>query len=203
MWSLLYSFVFAELPPPDYRVAADDAAADTVGQLARDQGLPAAEAFVERWERQIGPSARVDYELGLAWRLSGDDQKARSAFDRALRVDPDLVEARYDRGEVALNAGELDTAEADFAVVARLQPEAWPGHFRLADIAARRGDAVNFEAHLGRALRLGFMVPAIINDPRWKGYLADPALGPILQRLVTVYAGDEALRQLESPSGAP
>jgi len=199
MWTLLVTLAHAELPPPDYRSTTDTSAADAVDQLARDQGMPAAEAFVDRWERQVGASARVAYELGLAWRLAGDDKKARTAFDRALAADPDLVEARYDRGEVELNAGELSAAEDDFSAVVRLQPDAWPGHFRLADIAARRGDAAAFEAHLVRALRLGFTVRVIASDPRWKGYLQDPALGPILTRLVTVYAGDDTLQLLQSP----
>ena len=199
---LLFFFVpgtRAELPPPDYRAAVVSAAADEVARRAKERGMDAATLFAAQWERQVGPSAEVSYDLGLAWRLSGDARKARVALDRALELDPLLVAARYDRGEVELAAGDLAAAEADFREVVRLEPRAWPGHFRLADIAGLRGDAAGFEAHLVDALRCGFTVRSAAADPHWRGFLQDPALGPVLRRLVTVYQDESILQQMEAP----
>ncbi len=190
---------FAELPPPDYRDALMRSAADEVARLARDEGMSAAEAFARRWERTVGADARVAYELGLGWRLDQEDRKARAALDRALTLDPTLVEARYDRGEMRLNEGDLAGAAEDFLECTRLAPERWPGHFRLADVAGRQGDADAFERHLLDALRYGFSFRDVTADPRWHANLADPKLGPILRRLVVVYQDEAVLEALEAP----
>lgn len=197
---ILLSFLaFAELPPPDYREALMRSAADEVSRLARDEGMPAAVDFAQRWERTVGADARVAYELGLGWRLAGEDGKARAALERAITLDPGLVEARYDRGELRLNEGDLAGAAADFRECVRLAPEKWPGHFRLADVAGREGDADGFEKHLLDALRYGFSFRDVVADPRWHQNLADPKLGPVLRRLVVVYQDESVLQALEAP----
>jgi tetratricopeptide (TPR) repeat protein len=190
----------AEIPPPDYRSEIMGAAAEEVARLAREEGFDAAKAFAKKWRRQVGDDARIAYELGLAARLAGDEKGARSWLDDAIAADPTLVAARYDRGEVLLNAGDLDAAEADFREVVRLAPTQWAGHFRLADIAARRGDADGFETHLLDALRQGFSLKTVTEDPRWHGYFADPALGPVIRRLVTVYDDESILDTLAKPA---
>jgi tetratricopeptide (TPR) repeat protein len=197
--ALLVAVAWAEIPPPDYRDALGAAAADEVSRLARQEGRDAALAFAKKWERQIGPDARLAYELGLASRLAGAEGDARDWLDRAVELDPALVAARYDRGEVLLTAGALDEAEADFREVVRLAPDQWAGHFRLADVSGRRRDASGFEAHLLDALRHGFSFRAVVGDPRWHGYLADAELGPIVRRLVVVYQDGAVLEALERP----
>lgn len=195
-----FALAAAEIPPPDYRNALMAAAADEVALLARERGVEAAADFATRWERSVGEDARLAYELGLACRLGGDAAGARRYLDRAVALDPDLASARYDRGEVLLNAGEIDAAAADFREVVRLAPDQWAGHFRLADVAARKGDPVAFEAELLASLRHGFSFRAVVGDPRWKGYLADAELGPVVRRLVVVYQGEEVLDALEQPA---
>jgi tetratricopeptide (TPR) repeat protein len=189
----------AEIPPPDYRDTLMAAAADEVSRLARQEGLGPATDFAKKWERQIGADARLAYELGLASRLAGESKDARRWLDRAVALDPTLVAARYDRGEVLLSAEELDGAEADFREVVRLAPDQWAGHFRLADVAGRRRDAPAFEAHLLDALRHGFSFRSVVGDRRWRGYLADAELGPIVRRLVVVYQDGAVLDALERP----
>lgn len=198
---LLVAAAWAEIPPPDYRDGLMATAADEVSRVAREEGFEAAKAFAEAWERTVGPDARIAYELGLASRLVGDEKGARRYLDRAVEQDPTLLAARYDRGEVLLNAGDLDAAEADFREVAKGAPDQWAGHFRLADIAGRRRDAAGFEAHLLDALRNGFSFRKVVGDPRWRGYLADPELGPVLRRLVVVYQDEKLLEELSGEGG--
>lgn len=200
---LLVGVARAELPPPDYREALMAAAADEVSSLARDQGPEAAEDLAKRWGRTVGSDARIEYELGLAWRLAGDAGKARRHLDRALALDPNNVPALYDRGEVLLNEGELDEAQADFEAVVRLAPERWAGHFRLADLAGRRRQPEAFEAHLLGALRQGFSLRTVVGDPRWHGYLRDPELGPVLRSLAVVYQDEAVLDALEAAPPEP
>lgn len=193
----------AEMPPPDYRDALQGSAAAEVATLARDRGIETAAEFAGRWEKAIGADARVAYELGLAWRLAGDAKAARKHLDRAVELDPAFVPARYDRGEVLLVAGDLDGAEADFREVVRLAPDQWAGHFRLADVAGRRHQPEAFETHLLEALRQGFSLRAVAGDPRWRGFLADPELGPVLRRLVMVYQDEAVLDALEAAPEPP
>ncbi|MFZ5476575.1 MAG: tetratricopeptide repeat protein [Myxococcota bacterium] len=192
-----------EVPPPDYRDALMEAAAAQVAVLARDEGLGAARAFAQGWERTVGEDARVAYEVGLAARLGGEPRLARSELDRALELDPTLVTARYDRGEMRLTEGDLPGAAADFEAVVAARPDHWAGHFRLADLAARARDVERFEAHLLDALRNGFAVRDVAGDPRWHDYLADPELGPVLRRLVVVYQDEAVLEALEKPVETP
>jgi tetratricopeptide (TPR) repeat protein len=161
--------------------------------------MEAAEAFARAWKRSVAEDAPVAYQLGLAWRLHDDDDKARGLLDRAIALDPDYAAARYDRGEVLLAAGELDAAEQDFLAVVRLAPDQWAGHFRLADVAARRHQPDAFGAHLLDALRFGFTLRTVAQDRRWRGYLADPELGPVLRRLAVVYQDESVLDAFTAP----
>jgi tetratricopeptide (TPR) repeat protein len=190
----------AELPPPDFKAERERAGADEVARLARDQDAAAAALLASQWDRQVGPNPEVWYEVGLAWRLAGDAPKARAALDRALALAPGHVAAHYDRGEMRLFDGDLAGAEADFKACVEGEPIAWPGFFRLADIAGRRGDAATFEGWLGAALQRGFTVRVVATDPTWRGFSRDAVLGPVLARLVTVYEGPDVLRLFE---GAP
>lgn len=195
----------AERLPQDYHAELTDTAADTLSQLARDGRMDDAEAFASRWRRTVGtPSpgdaARLDYELGLGWRLSGDDARALRALDAAVDADPTLTAARYDRGEVRLNRGDVAGAREDFTAVVAQAPTQWPGHFRLADVAARAGDAATFEHELTEALRCGFTFRTIAEDPTWKARFHDPTLGPAMQRLITVYQGDDVFRLFDAPN---
>jgi tetratricopeptide (TPR) repeat protein len=191
----------AEAEPPDYAATLTEGAGAEVARVGREQGAEAAQALAKRWMRTFGASARVEYELGLAWRLAGDDPRARSHLDTAVSLDPDLAAARYDRGEVRLASGDLSGAREDFEAVARLQPEAWPGWFRLAEIDGREGDAGSFERNLLRALRCGFSVQAVAQDPTWRGLVSHADVGPVLVRLVRVYQGDAVLEAIGAGAG--
>lgn len=198
MWFFV-SLAFAERPPPDYRDELQSEAAAEIAEIAKEKGPEAAETVATRWTRAIGADARVAYEVGLAWRLAGKEDEGLEQLDRAVKLDPNLVTARYDRGEIRLNRGDLTGAAEDFQAVVTLAPTQWAGHFRLADVAARKKDAEGFKAHLLEALRCGFDLKLVAKDPRWHRYLADPELGPVLRTLVMVYQDEALLQQLEQP----
>lgn len=196
----LVAWAHAEIEPPDYRSQLVAAAQAEVERLRVAEGMERAAAFAASWTRTVVDDGRVAYALGLGYRLEGDDARARAALDRAIELDPELAAARYDRGELRLQHGDLDGAEADFLAVVRLRPEHWAGHFRLADVAARRGQGGAFEAHLVDALRTGFSFRSLVGDSNWRRYLDDPQLGPRARRLVEVYQDAGVLRELLSPS---
>ncbi len=191
----------AELAPPDYDVTLTEAAGAEVARVGRERDATTAETFAKRWMRTFGPSARVTYELGLVWRLAGDDAHAMAYLHQAVELDPDLAAARYDRGEVRLARDDVAGATEDFEAVVRLLPQAWPGWFRLAQLSGQAGDARGFERNLVKALRLGFAVPAVAQDPTWRGFRRDATIGPVLERLVLVYQGQQALDTLGDAPG--
>jgi tetratricopeptide (TPR) repeat protein len=193
----------AEIVPPGYHEQLSAAAKAEVERLRVEQGMDRAARFAEAWSATVADDGNVAYALGLAYRLEGRDRLARAALDRAIALDPELTAARYDRGELRLVDGDLDGAEEDFRVVVRRAPGQWAGHFRLADIAGRRGMAKQFESHLVEALRQGFSFRAVVGDPRWASYATDPVLGPRLQRLVEVYQDEQVLRDLITPPPGP
>ena len=61
--------------------------------------------------------------LGLALIMAGDNKGADDALTRALGLDENLVAAWYNRGLMALHAGNLAQAEADLAQAASLAPD--------------------------------------------------------------------------------
>jgi len=80
------------------------------GQDLLDQGLeaPAIAAF----ERAAlgNPTASTLYRLGTLLVKSGQATKARSAFERALEMQPDLAEASNDLGSLLAQSGNLPAA---------------------------------------------------------------------------------------------
>ena len=194
----------AEILPRDYPTELANAAADTIAAMARDGRMDDAEAFAKRWRNTLRTSAAADdaklsYELGLGWRLTGQTERALNALDAALKAHPTMVAAHYDRGELLLDQGNLEGAKADFTAVAESEPTAWPGHFRLADVAGRQGDVLTFEQELTAALRCGFSFRSISEDTHWRKVFHDPLLGPAMQRLITVYQGEDVFTLFEEP----
>lgn len=218
---LTAALAHGELPPPDYRSELANAAADEIRRRAEEAassddpfaGMRAAEEFADRWRRRIGADsgsrrleddAKLAYELGLGWRLAGDEDRALAALNLAIVEDPSMVAAHYDRGEIKLNRGQVDAAILEFQTVVRLKPTGWPGHFRLADIARRAGDAQAFEHELTEALRGGFSFRALAGDESWHQTFSHPRLGPVMRRLITVYQGDDVMGIFErGPGEAP
>lgn len=194
------SFALAELPVPNYRDTLAEAAGAEVVRIREREGAEAAEAAGRRWMKTMGESPRVLYEIGLGYRLSGEEERSLALLDQAVELDPTFAAARYDRGEVRLLAGDLEGAEADFLAVVAAQPTAWPGWFRLSDVSARRGDASAFEKRLLTAFRYGFSASMVATDPTWRGFLADERIGPVLRRLVGVYQGQPTLDQFRAPA---
>lgn len=137
--------------------------------------------------RRLGVAADVAYEEGLAWNALGEKGKARKAYGAAIEADPRHAAARYDRAELLIEAGELDAAEEDLLVAAEERSDHWAAFFRLAELAARRGDADGFERFMMEAVRNGWDLRSVVTDPDWKGFARDPELGAVLKRVATVY----------------
>lgn len=88
--------------------------------------------------------------------MAGDARQSLGAFDRALVLQPTLVEARFNRGIALLKVGDFKNASAEFEKIAAMESSALRAsaayHNALAlDRLGRPGDA---ERWLDRAVAL-------------------------------------------------
>ncbi len=109
----------------------------------------------------LGPA--VYYEAGLAYRTSGDVEKALLAFSQAVEIDPSFAPARVERGALYLATGKAEAALADAQ-------------------AAIAADPTNGEAYalLGEVLRLGFGDSHKALDAYEEAVRLDPSLADAL-----------------------
>ena len=189
----------ASMPPKDYRLELVQSEARALESMnaqgafveAIDRGL----AFVER----VSPGGLVSYEIAFAQRALGDLKASEASLLDAIELDASLPFAWYDLGEMASLRGDKREAERAFAEAARLRPDHWAGFFRLAELAAEDGDVTRFDALLTKAIINGFDLRTVTHDPRWRSWYANPELGQILRRFLTVYWRAEVLEAFESP----
>lgn len=206
---LLLALLLVEAPagatrdPRDYReslhaeVAALAEADNAAGRFAD------AIARCKVHGKAFGPSAAVLYEWAYAHNGLGELEQARQKYGEVLELDPRHAAARYDRAELLLAAGDIDGAAVDLAVAAELRPDHWAVHFRLAEVAARRGQSEAFETALMAALKNGLDLRGLGPDPDWQGFARDPVIGPVLERIITVYGDPATLRELHQAPPAP
>jgi len=186
--------------PPTYRASLAAQAAADAEALNGQQRFEDARKLCQRFTRAFGPAAPVLYEEAFAWNLEGKLDKALDVYGRAIEQDPELATARYDRAEILLARGDLDAAEADLQVVARLRPDHWAVHLRLAEIAGRRGDTRALETELLDTIRSGMDWGVLLGDPTWEELAADDTAGPVLQRLLNVYGDPAIYEHLRNPA---
>jgi len=149
---------------------------------------------IDAFSRAVVRDAGLEYLAGLAYRYDGQEGRARRRYQAAVELDPTYDAAWYDLGELHLLAGRLDQSEAAFEKVAELAvngDKAWVGPWRLAEVAAARGDAEGFETHIKEALAEGFSFRDVAGLPNWKAFYADPRLRDTMDKLLTVYATQE------------
>jgi tetratricopeptide (TPR) repeat protein len=194
----------ASRPPPDYRNELHRSAAAQIEVLAARSQIEEALDFGKRFTRRVEPAPIVLYEIALLHNRLGQFDEAMTGYGRVLELDSEHAAARYDRGELLLEQGQIDRAQADLEVAARLAPEHWVVHFRLAELAGARGDANALEAHLVDAIRHGFSLETLAQSPSWRSWIGDPVLGTVINRVILIY-GDESLldRLLNQSPTAP
>lgn len=187
---LLVSAVAAAPALPDYRDTLGERLSAPVAQLNKAGQYREAIKLAGRLGRAVGRMAAISYEAGYAHNQLGEFDVAMRHYDAALKRDPDMVAARYDRGELHLARGDLDAAAEDFLDVVRLKPAHWGGHFRLAHVAALTLDPNVFEQHLMAAIRHGFDLEQVIADPDWNRFVAHPELRSVLRKVVVLYGSE-------------
>jgi tetratricopeptide (TPR) repeat protein len=90
---------------------------------------------------------------GIAWRKACDLRRAFEAFDQALALDPNLVEARLARAEVLENR-DVGAALEEYAAVAALAPSDPRPYLNSASLREAAGDHISALGDLQQALSL-------------------------------------------------
>jgi Tfp pilus assembly protein PilF/peroxiredoxin len=93
------------------------------GRELLDQGLEKHAVFAFELAAQGSPSSSILYRLGNLLARTGQRDKARDAYERALALQPDLAEASNDLGALLAEDGELPGAIVRFRAALAAAPE--------------------------------------------------------------------------------
>jgi spermidine synthase len=97
----------------------------------------------------------------------GKPEEASQHYKEALRLDPDLVEAHMNLGNLLLARGEIQDAIAQYKDVLRLKPESAEAHNYLGRALARSGRAPEAIEHYEEALRFKPNLMEAQNNLAW------------------------------------
>ncbi len=129
-------------------------------ELQRNLGLPGdALATIARLEENV-PGARtgwagaIDYRKGLNHLAMGDTLAARTAFEGAVRLKPDLAAAWAGLGSIDGSQGRLNDSARHFAEAIRHAPDYFSHHFNAGVVAEKLGDYPAALNAYNRALEL-------------------------------------------------
>ncbi len=93
------------------------------GRELLDQGLEAAAVVAFDRAAQASPSASTLYRLGTLLAKSGERERARAAFERALTLQSDLAEANNDLGALLAQGGDVPAAIEHFRAALASTPD--------------------------------------------------------------------------------
>jgi tetratricopeptide (TPR) repeat protein len=120
-----------------------------------------AEPCLMQAARLAGRSETILTTVGIAWATLNEPSKARAALQRALTIDPDNVDARYNLGLLASAEGDLDGAIEHFDTLLAKRPDHELAALSLAQLAVRRNDYSRAAQTLDRAIKSRAGSPAL------------------------------------------
>jgi tetratricopeptide (TPR) repeat protein len=110
-----------------------------------------------------GTNALAWEYLGLAYQHSGAVAEAEWAYARALALDRDLSEVRFNLGCLWLAQNKLDAAKAEFTAYTLRRPTAPEGFLKLGTAQLRGREPSAAEKSFNEALRLNPQSPEAMN----------------------------------------
>jgi tetratricopeptide (TPR) repeat protein len=91
-------------------------------------------------QQKLGPNFLISYFRGLASERAGKPEEAITAFQDALKLDPNNAEAHLSLGRAEMGAGHLDAAITELQEALRLSPNNDQARRLLSKAYARAGD---------------------------------------------------------------
>ena len=110
-----------------------------------------------------GTNALVWNYLGLAYHQAERAAEAERAYQKALVIDHDLSEARYNLGCLLLGQNRLEAATAEFTACTMRRPNVVEGFLKLGAVQLRTRDPGAAEKSFSDALRLSSHNPEALN----------------------------------------
>ena len=124
----------SQLPQLRLSVAPDHA-----GSASLDDAL--ARVTAARQALRLHPDSASDYvSLGLALKLTGENEAASRAFQRARELGPNLAEPWYQEGLTEADRGDWSRAAENFRRAAELDPKNVLARLELGEMLLRAGD---------------------------------------------------------------
>ena len=110
-----------------------------------------------------GTNALAWHYLGLACQQAGEAAEAERAYLRALQLDNDLSEARFNLGCLWLAQNRYEAAKGEFTAYTLRRPNVTEGHLKLGSAQLRTREPAAAEKSYGDALRLSPHNPEALN----------------------------------------
>ncbi len=111
----------------------------------------------------LSTNAQAWNYLGLAYHRAGQPTNAVAAYRKALDLDRNLSEARFNLGCLWLEQNNLDAARAEFTAYTLRRPNAAEGWVKLGFTQLRARDIAAAEKSFAEALRLNPQNPDVLN----------------------------------------
>lgn len=159
-----------EKPPAENPVLSDLVDYRTGLQMLREGRADEAIAILARARQSNPREPNVSNALGLALLYKKDYPAAEKAFSESLRLNPDFLEARNNRGVTELEMNRLDDAERDFQAVldGPQSPERANAHFNLGLVYKKKSQWVEAEREFSLALA---DIPQMLRATRERGLI--------------------------------
>lgn len=105
----------------------------------------------------IGEKSPVNlYDWGVEMAQSGEPQKALDFFSKATDIDPDFIDARYNKAVTLYALGRYDEAQAEYETVLTAHPNDVDALNNLGTIYADKGNLDRAKELFDRALAVDF-----------------------------------------------
>ncbi len=144
---------WSDRPTPTPEEAAQAQQVIEHAQTAIDHGdVAAAEAALEQQVARTPASAVAQQRLGAVYLLDGRLAEAKDCFSRALKIDPDYVDAVIGLGQVETLEGDAESARKRFETAIEIDPHRTQAHFSLGSVLQIMGQIDPALAEYFRAL---------------------------------------------------
>jgi tetratricopeptide (TPR) repeat protein len=141
----------SERPIPTVEEATQAQQVIEQAQTAIDHGdIPTAEASLQALVTRAPASAVAQQRLGTVYLLEGRLADAKACFSRALKLDPDYVDALIGLGRVETEEGDAEAARKRFETAIEIDPHRSQAHFSLGSVLQIMGRT---DAALGEFFR--------------------------------------------------
>jgi len=115
----------------------------------------------ERLVQQDPNDRMARTRLVAAYRLSNRVQDAQALLERALKKNPNDLDALLQQAEFFIHMGKYPEAEADLNNVLRMKSNSAEVHYVLAKLNQARGETLRYRDQLAEALRLNQFLLAV------------------------------------------